>query len=193
MMEANKHGWRTTAHQMYDGGGAGDGVGSGHVFSASEYGPGASHVDTNQPFRASISFATDPHGRVEDVFLSLQGKQTLTASVVPKDYALSMTYPLKAGMTPVMSYWTSSNMMWLDSMGAGNQTGVTYDGSGDDGCPWTYPSGYPSADNQDTCASGVPISDVKLAAYSPDARAVDVAAARRPPPVAATSDHSQRP
>jgi hypothetical protein len=40
-------------------------------------------------------------------------------------------------------------MTWLDSMGY-NKTGVSYDGSGDDGCPWDWKTGYPANDNQDT-------------------------------------------
>ena len=40
-------------------------------------------------------------------------------------------------------------MTWLDSMGY-NKTGLSYDGSGDDGCPWNWKTGYPSNDNQDT-------------------------------------------
>ena len=57
----------------YDGGGQGGGVGSGQPFTSKEYGPGASHVDTDKPFRASISFATDSHGRLLDVLLTLEG------------------------------------------------------------------------------------------------------------------------
>ena len=38
-------------------------------------------------------------------------------------------------------------MTWLDSMGY-NKTGVSYDGSGDDGCPWDWKTGYPANDNQ---------------------------------------------
>jgi len=178
LMEANKHGWRTTAHSMYDASGQGDGVGNGKAFTSAQYGPGGSHVDTNQPFRASISFATDGKGRLIDVLLSLAGKKTLTASVVPKDYALDFTFPLKAGMTPVISYWTAADMTWLDSMGY-NATGVSYDGSGNDGCPWDWKTGYPADDNQDTCANAVSISDISLSDYVPTAVAHPPAATGR--------------
>jgi len=168
LMEANKHGWRTTAHKMYDASGQGGGVGHGQAFSSKQYGPGGSHVDTNKPFRASVSFATDSKGRLLDVLLRLTGdsKRTLNASVVPKDYALDFTFPLKAGMTPIISYWTAGDMTWLDSMGY-NGTGLSYDGSGDDGCPWDWRTGYPANDNQDTCANSVAISDISLSDYVP--------------------------
>ena len=46
----------------YDGSGQGGGVGSGQAFSAHEYGPSGSHIDTNKLFKASVSFATDSKG-----------------------------------------------------------------------------------------------------------------------------------
>ena len=56
-----RYGWLSTRGR-YDGGGQGGGVGSGQAFSAKEYGPGGSHVDTNKPFKASVSFPTDGKG-----------------------------------------------------------------------------------------------------------------------------------
>jgi len=172
LMEANKHGWRTTAHKMYDGSGQGGGVGSGQAFSAKEYGPGGSHVDTTKPFKASVSFATDSNGRLVDVLLTLEGAKTLSASVVSSDYALDFTFPLMAGMTPVISYWTAADMTWLDSMGY-NKTGISYDGNGDDGCPWDWKTGYPSDDNQDTCADAVKISKISVSEYVPTVKAAE--------------------
>ena len=45
--------------------------------------------------------------RLLDVLLTLEGDKTLSASVVSSDYALDFSFPLAAGMTPIISYWTA--------------------------------------------------------------------------------------
>jgi hypothetical protein len=64
LMEANKHAWHTMQH--VGNGDAAGGVGIGGVgikwaFGASEYGPGASQIDTNLPFRVYTTTAHTTH------------------------------------------------------------------------------------------------------------------------------------
>merc|ERR1712190_104363 len=68
IMEANTKAWHSTLHTQFDHGGMGAGLGGGDGFmgprdwTTSQYGPGAMCIDTNKPFRLSVSFPLDAFG-----------------------------------------------------------------------------------------------------------------------------------
>ena len=75
--------------------------------------------------------------------------------------ATGLSSAVVAGMTPVLSYWSASDMRWLDSAYYPDP----YDGSGADPCPWDAAGrkGYPADDNQDVCGAAVSFSDFQIA------------------------------
>ena len=151
IMEANRHAFHTTAHTANDGGGSGAGLGGGErSFTKAEYGLGGSKVDTTQPFSVHTFFQAsgDSLGGLE-VTLQQPGKTTIQFSASNSGYLSSLSSAVRAGLTPVMSYWSSDAMRWLDS----TYYPDPYDGSGADPCPWDAAgaAGYPANDNQDTC------------------------------------------
>merc|ERR1719424_1583312 len=121
LVEANKYAFHAAAHTAFDGSGRSNGWGGGNAhraFGSAEYGPDGFIIDTNAPFRVHAFFATDDHGDLSGIELTLQqspGRNSLRFSVAPSWYAQQMTASFKAGMTPVMSYWSAKRMDWLDS------------------------------------------------------------------------------
>ena len=92
----------------------------GYAFGSEEYGPGSATIDTMQPIQVSASFPYDAgSGLVTgiDMTLSQEGR-TLSFSLDAASYGdgfVELTEALEAGMTPVVSYWTSTDMNWLVS------------------------------------------------------------------------------
>ena len=130
LIEANKHAFRATAHTATDGGGKGNGLGGGkHAFSAAQYGPGASAIDTNEPFAVDATFEADAssssHGggrggggapRLGGITITLrQRRRSLSFSMASSAYLRRVSDAVVAGLTPVASYWSSSDMSWLHS------------------------------------------------------------------------------
>ena len=143
IQEANQHAWHTTLHTADDpdGKAAGYGGGSGwegpRDFTSRQYSPGGECIDTTMPFQVSASFPTGEDGALAavEVTLSQEGKSCpLTASV--SDYKMhEMGAALAQGMTPVVSYWSSDDMLWLDGRGSDSEGGCPVDRK--DACPET--------------------------------------------------------
>lgn len=129
IQEANSKAWLTTLHSADDGAGEGGGYGAYHnTWSASDYGPGARCIDTRNPFSVSTSFPVDSAGVLEavEVMLTQPGKDCpLTARVdnysplgLARNGLAELTPALKAGMTPIISYWgLGEDLSWFDGRG----------------------------------------------------------------------------
>mmetsp|Transcript_129796 Transcript_129796/g.361662 ORF Transcript_129796/g.361662 Transcript_129796/m.361662 type:complete len:408 (-) Transcript_129796:125-1348(-) len=154
IQEANERAWRTTLHARNDSVGTGAGYGGAgphHLaFSASEYGPGARCIDTQFDFDVAVSFPTNSAGVLEavEVTLSQAGKPCPLSLRLGKYHSMSeISAALSAGMTPIISYWRSKHMRWLD-------------GGGKDGpdCKVDHPS---------ICADSVKFYGFSIGPYTP--------------------------
>lgn len=136
IMEANRHAWLTTLHGSEDGMGKGDGLGGGKVdalgkfvengprsFTKEQYGPGGGCVDTSMSFQVEASFpVVNAVLQSVEVRLSQQGKPCdLTLRVGDYSYMEELTQALWNGMTPMISYWKSKDLQWLDGAGVDGQ------------------------------------------------------------------------
>jgi len=132
IQEGNKFSWHSTLHGKVDHGGLGAGIGGGGAswngprdWSTSEYGPGASCIDTTKPFEVEVGFPADASCQLMSMDIKLsqaaRGDCTLKLSVAGYNGMLEMTQALKAGMTPIVSYWKSADMLWMDGKGADGQ------------------------------------------------------------------------
>eukprot|EP00931_Biecheleriopsis_adriatica_P031348 TRINITY_DN18397_c0_g1_i1.p1 TRINITY_DN18397_c0_g1~~TRINITY_DN18397_c0_g1_i1.p1 ORF type:complete len:353 (+),score=69.30 TRINITY_DN18397_c0_g1_i1:58-1116(+) len=128
VQEANKHAWHSALHKEYDMSGVAVGYGgwtqggSKYAFDSEKFGPGAKCIDTSSPFHVTASFPEDGGRLVSmDVTLS-QGGCSLEMShqEYPADPGFAqISKALSEGMTPVVSYWKASDMLWLDGPGMG--------------------------------------------------------------------------
>jgi len=137
IMEANKHAFRSTLHdgisnqELPTGGFGGGGkhwVGP-RDWSSEQYGPGARCIDTNNPFQVAARFPVDMYGKLagmEVVLLQLSAQRNCELLVDISEYKDPETgddmlhllgKTLQAGMTPIVSYWKSRTMTWLDGHG----------------------------------------------------------------------------
>lgn len=126
IQEANKFAWHSALHRYDDGNGLAQGFGGwARDMTSAEYGPGARCIDTNSPFKVEVSFPVGNAGRLAsmDVRLSQQGKPcdvSFRMDSYSHDAGFEhLSQSLAAGMTPVISYWKASDMLWLDGPGAG--------------------------------------------------------------------------
>jgi len=135
LMEANQYAWRSTVHAMGDYMGKPMGYGGSEDspvsrdWTSKEYSPGGKCVDTSKPFTVAISFPTDEQGKLQafEIELSQQDKPcTLRTNITDYKWGWppprkngwgELTKALQMGMTPVMSYWKSSTMLWMDGLG----------------------------------------------------------------------------
>jgi len=132
IQEANTHAWHSTLHTQYDhqgqcaGLGGGDGWNGPRDFQMWQYGPGGQCVDTRSPFQVDVTFPMDAYGTLKamEVTLTQEGRYC-NVSMLVSNYRGSgmseLTLALKAGMTPVVSYWASKKMLWLDGAGSDGQ------------------------------------------------------------------------
>jgi len=137
MQEANQYSWMSTLHAYNPTAGAdslGKALGYGgslgeperRDWTSEEYGPGAKCIDTQMPFQVSVSFPLAGNGTLAamEVELSQAGKSCNLNSRVDEygvkghEAMQELTDALQAGMTPVISYWKSSDMLWMDGLGA---------------------------------------------------------------------------
>lgn len=127
VMEANSLVWRSTLHLQDDPTGSASGYGGTgphqQTWTSKEYGPGSSCIDTNKPFRVLAHFPVHDGGKFQGMMVDLQQEGSacgsLTASVgwyqyQDADALASMTDILRQGMVPVVSYWKSDDLLWLD-------------------------------------------------------------------------------
>jgi len=113
VQEANRYAYYATLH-------------SAQEWNATVYGPGAACIDTLSPFMVSVSFPEDDEGNLAamDVRLSQPGRPCPLALHLGRyikddvDNMPALSDALKAGMTPIVSYWGSGdNMTWMDGVG----------------------------------------------------------------------------
>jgi len=121
------HSWHSTLHGQDDPNGVGGGFGGGgeewsgpRDWNASQYSPGGTCIDTRRPFDVDAAFPLDADGSLAAmvVTLSQEGKScplsTLTAAYAGMP---ELTEALRAGMTPIVSYWSADDMLWMDGKG----------------------------------------------------------------------------
>jgi len=130
IQEASKRAWHSTLHSSSDSAGAGGGFGGGDSwngprdFTSEEYGPGARCIDTLRPFDVMVSFPVDYHGSLKAmrVTLTQTGKNCpLTINLDDYHSMAEISHAVAEGMTPVISYWKSGEMLWMDGTGADGQ------------------------------------------------------------------------
>ncbi|CAJ1358901.1 unnamed protein product [Effrenium voratum] len=142
LMEANMYAWHTTMHVADDGSGIGAGYGGGINWNGhrdwvrEDYGPSGRCISTAFPFQArmaghtmrrvTIGFPLD-QGRLRAMTVKLtQGRVCDLETEVPtswyhfqgRDSSAEITEAMAAGMTPIISYWSAPNMLWMDGVGA---------------------------------------------------------------------------
>lgn len=130
IMEASKRAWHSTLHSAHDHSGKGGGYGGGsgwngpRDFNSQQYGPGGSCIDTSMPFDVSVSFPVDAGGQLQamKVTLTQTGKSCpLNINLDSYDAMAEIHEALDKGMTPIISYWKSGDMLWMDGKGADGQ------------------------------------------------------------------------
>lgn len=123
LSEANQFSFRSTLHLESDHDGTAMGYGRGYSdWDSSSYAPGSDCIDTNQPFQVAVSFPLDEYANLTgvQVELSQEGRDCgLSASI--EAYAFEkanglaeLTEIMRKGMTLIVSYWSSEDMLWLD-------------------------------------------------------------------------------
>lgn len=137
LQEANLHAWRSTIHASADGAGLGGGFGGGNGWNgprdwaAQDYGPNGRCVNTNAPFQVEVSFRANSTGNLlsMDVVLSQVGTSCTVSTNVGHGYGPleEVSQALRKGMTPVISYWSSNDMLWLDGTGSDGLGGCAKD------------------------------------------------------------------
>jgi len=130
IQEGNMYAWHSTLHTQSDSDGYGKGYGGGdgwdgpRDFGASEYSPGGSCIDTAKPFQVAVSFPVDERGRLQAmvVVISQTGHDCeLTLNLDEYQGMDELHGALEAGMTPVVSYWSAPDMLWMDGEGDDHQ------------------------------------------------------------------------
>jgi len=132
IQEGNKFSWHSTLHGKVDHGGLGAGIGGGGAnwngprdWSTSEYGPGASCIDTSKPFQVEVGFPANVACQLQAMEITLSQAAhsdcKLTLSIAEYAEMPEMSAALAAGMTPIVSYWSSGDMLWMDGNGADGQ------------------------------------------------------------------------
>merc|ERR550532_689242 len=131
IQEGNQYSWHSTLHSSQDHGGLGKGIGGGGAqwngprdWSVADFGPGGRCIDTKAPFQVSVAFPKNETGSAKsmDVTLMQQGKPCpLFISIGNYAGMAELDAALAAGMTPIVSYWNSDDMLWMDGKGADGQ------------------------------------------------------------------------
>jgi hypothetical protein len=132
VQEANAHAWLSTLHLRDDAAGASGGFGGDfgkpdfRDWDKAHYGPDGKCINTSKPFDVQVSFPTDVAGRLRGMEVTLRQRgnpcevSTIVDQYLPRsghDAYTQLTEVLESGVTPVMSYWSSTYMAWLDGPG----------------------------------------------------------------------------
>mmetsp|Transcript_81104 Transcript_81104/g.156656 ORF Transcript_81104/g.156656 Transcript_81104/m.156656 type:complete len:427 (-) Transcript_81104:184-1464(-) len=132
LQDANRYAWMTALQVADDEKGVSVGYGGGlgwigrRNWTSQQYGPGADCIDTLWPFQVAVSFLVDGRGILEavDVVLSQTDRRNceLTARIDAYEFGgrnglEELSSLLDSGLTPVVSYWNSPHMGWLDGLG----------------------------------------------------------------------------
>ena len=120
LMEANQHAFHTVLHGAYDNNGYGGGVGgsAGGIPNDGSYGPSdGATIDTRSPFRVHSFFeANEARSSLTAVVTTLtQGGRRLSFRIGAGRGAPEFSRALLNGMTPTWSYWSGTDLNWLDS------------------------------------------------------------------------------
>mmetsp|Transcript_45067 Transcript_45067/g.130408 ORF Transcript_45067/g.130408 Transcript_45067/m.130408 type:complete len:424 (-) Transcript_45067:279-1550(-) len=131
IQEGSRVAWHSTLHTSADHTGLGKGIGGGgpgwsgpRDWSAEDYGPGGRCVDTNFPFNVSAYFPVDDQGKLEamEITLGQAGRECLLWTRVGGYSGMAeLDAALAKGMTPIVSYWSSDEMLWMDGKGMDSQ------------------------------------------------------------------------
>jgi len=137
IQEGNQFSWHSTLHSSQDHSGLGAGYGGGgsgwsgpRDWSGADFGPGGRCIDTKKPFEVSVSFPMSPQEslRAMEVTLTQSGRNCpLSVSIGTYPGMAELDSALAAGMTPIVSYWSDSDMLWMDGKGADGQGPCTQD------------------------------------------------------------------
>jgi len=137
IQEANQHAWHSTLHTSHDREGLTGGYGGGganwtgpRTFTVDQYSPGGRCVDTAKPFDVSVSFPVDSNGSLTAMMvkLSQEGKScSLEIDLSNYNGNRELEQALIEGMTPVVSYWHSEDMLWMDGKGLDEKGPCTKD------------------------------------------------------------------
>jgi len=131
MMEGNLYSWHSTLHGAQDHTGLGLGYGGGGAqwsgprdWSGADFGPNGRCVDTKLPFEVAVSFPTNNQGGLLSMGVTLSQKgKACPLSINIGNYAgmAELDAALAKGMTPIVSYWNSPDMLWMDGKGSDGQ------------------------------------------------------------------------
>jgi len=132
LQDANRYAWMTALQLEDDEKGVSVGYGGGlgwtgrRNWTSHQYGPGADCIDTLWPFQVAVSFPVDGRGILEavDIVLSQTDRHSCQLTSRIDTYSFGgrngleeLSSLLDPGLTPVVSYWSSPHMGWLDGLG----------------------------------------------------------------------------
>merc|ERR1719235_2637372 len=92
-------------------------------FSSDQYAPDAACVNTSKPFQVSTSFPVDDNGRLTGMHVTISQAGCSIPLRIDEylfhttDGMAKVSEAFQAGVTPVISYWSAKDMMWLDGPG----------------------------------------------------------------------------
>mmetsp|Transcript_29637 Transcript_29637/g.57294 ORF Transcript_29637/g.57294 Transcript_29637/m.57294 type:complete len:615 (+) Transcript_29637:2-1846(+) len=126
LQEANRHAWRSTLHSADDRNGLGKGYGGGgwgwngpRDWDPSQYGPDGRCIDTREAFEVAVHFPVDSEGNLTAMEVTLLQHQCKLELKFDRYVDLpTVSDALRKGMTPVVTYWGSEELSWLDGQGA---------------------------------------------------------------------------
>lgn len=167
LFEANRHAFKVRVHNAVGPTGLENGLGGHHsAFTANEYGPGGTLIDTLKRFRVNAFFVAGADNELVDIQMNLeQAGRSLSFSLVEPSshhadasasrwYLGSVVATLGgAGLTPVLSYRSARSMETLDAP------------------PCVYDHMSAKGDEQDSCGEIVHFDDLVMPFEAP-----------RPPP-----------
>jgi len=130
LQDANQHAWSTSVQLENDEHGVAVGYGGGFKqngrrdWNQMQYGIGGACIDTSLPFQVDVSFQSKK-GMLEALRLALwQPGQSCNLTARIDEYSFrgkngleELGKMLEEGATPVISYWSSPHMQWLDGLG----------------------------------------------------------------------------
>lgn len=131
VQEGNIHAWHSTLHSSTDVAGLTVGYGGGDMsynsardWSNKSYAPNdQACINTLYPFEVEASFPKDRAGHLSAMVIRLSqtrpGRSCQTsANITSYANIPEISRALAEGVTPVASYWSNKNMLWLDGLGA---------------------------------------------------------------------------
>jgi len=134
LQEGNRYAWHSTVHGTDDRWGLGLGFGGGGFgwsgprnWKKGQFGPGGTCIDTMKPFEVLIDFPVHEDGSLRglEINLAQHGKngEGCPLSLKIDDYPnmAELDGALAKGMTPVVRYWSSAYMLWMDGPGLDKQ------------------------------------------------------------------------